>query len=341
MLLRKNYVQLRPRAAGIAAAALLFWLPPVANGVQETPQVTDPTEAEVEELLRKLQEFDKGGSFPTELLKPPEESSPSVPFGGLVPLDDDFGAPGMHLYRMNDPVEIQRGDVRRRLQYWDPHFVLEPGDEVRFGGKSVAVIDFPDGSYFRIKGRAIVRVQSQAEDELRILDVPLLDQRIVARPFEVPTRYRLPGGNEVRGSNTFLSIERFDLRVLRLRNTGPSSVEVRGPYLPAEQLILGGGQEVFLPTPDVVGRGPSGILQATEVPGSGPHPMRVTAPQDVTLDQDGDLLLVTSEGPGSKVVSVSGARVILRPGTQMKLRRADLVEPNRNPTLMGTFLERE
>jgi len=232
---------------------------------------------------------------------------------------------------MSDVVQVVHAGVQRDLSFWDKHCDMAPGDEVRQGPKAMTIVDYADGASFKIEGPAILRFASDGVANPRQVEFDRLSRSayLVLGRGEVDTVVALPGGNELAGRDARLSLHDYDLRALEIRNSGPEPVVLRSPYLGATLLTLEPGHRVLLP---VLAEPSAFVPHLTHDATTGDDArgrLVVTAQPEIGLRVDGDAIEVRGDGPVTAIARACGARVVLRPGEQMRLARAPLGDPRR------------
>ena len=312
-----------------APAGLVDPCPLVARAqAQDFGQERQVDKEEVRELLERFQQPATG--------LVPQEGSDVVDLADLLTGGgEEEDEEAIHLLRAFDAVDVLRGDERHQLQYWNAHFILERGDIVRGSRGSLLVIDYPDGTEVRTNGLIEMHVLTAADDPQRRLRIPQLEIALLLQLQETPTTLELPGGNVVSGQNSRVTIRNIDLRILEIRNTGPGSLSVQGPFLGDRVLDLEGGKLVQLPLfpatalpptgPQHLHRFPDMTTSAARLPLS----LAVSCSERVAVSRSGSSLQLEGIGPTEEVVSVHGARLRLEPGMTLHLRRAHLGKPSK------------
>ena len=294
---------------------------------ETTPATPPPTQRsqELEDLIRRLsQERGAPSLVPPNPLEPAledREGETSAPF-----------AEKALLTRASDPVQVVLATREQRdLAFWDSRIEISKGDEVRQGPKGCTVLDFPDGASYRFDGMAVYRLTSDAKSSPRLVHVEALGRfaEFQLGRAEIDTVLRLPGGSEVAGRITRLTVFDFDLRALEIRNSGPESAVVRNPYLGSRIVTLAAGQRVFLP----VMAEPSAFVAQLSHDVSAFDESRgrlfVQAPDQVGLEVAADGVALSGRGPQVGIARACGARMVVRPGETLKLTRAPLGFPRR------------
>ncbi|MSR46573.1 MAG: hypothetical protein EXS13_05855 [Planctomycetes bacterium] len=234
--------------------------------------------------------------------------------------------------RAADAVQVVRADgARRDLAYWDQTIELAIGDEVRqHGGRSCALLDYGDGTHGRFDGEAIWRMTADAIAKPRELEVLQLARFCELWLVEgVDMVIALPGGNEIAGTATRITLHDHDRRAIEVRVTGPEPVVVRSPYLGDRLTTVAPGQRIFLP----VLTEPSAIIphlvrEAVLFDDSRGR-LRVQAPEQLTLTARELELEVSGSGLIPGIARACGARVMVKPGETLRLTRAPIGFPRR------------
>ena len=253
----------------------------------------------------------------------PQSGAASAPLGpGTVLPPAPTAPPAIHLLRMADPVHVQRGAERTILYYWNRTRELQAGDLVLQGSQSRSELEFPDGGTLRCDGPAEYRVQSDAEADPHLVDLRRVEQIAVVRCFEVPWIVQLPGGNEMLAENTRVSVRWVDQRALEVRNSGPTPVTLRGPYLAGGALELGGGQWVLLPLFDVVLQLPRDVEPRSVNWDDAHGPSHALIGPDARLEVDGRTARLEASAGVPALVELAGSRLVLEPGRTLVLHRS-------------------
>ncbi len=234
------------------------------------------------------------------------------------------------LTRTSDAVQVVLADGRRRdLEFWDKELELAVGDEVRQGAKSCAIVDYADGAHYRFDGQAIWRMQSDALAVPRQLEIVEL-----ARTAElyfggagIDTVLTLPGGNQLAGRASRITLRDHDQRALEIRDTGPEPVVVRSPYLGERTILLQPGQGVFLPVLAEPAAFVRHLVRETSLFDEQHGRLRVQAPEQIALGGAGEAVELTANGTIPGIARACGARVVLAPGETIRLTRVALGYP--------------
>jgi hypothetical protein len=287
---------------------------------EAAPQQEEPRSKELEELLRKLASEHAGRAPASEA---PASGAHAV---ARAPTDRVI-----HVTRMADVVQVVHAGAQRELAYWDKHAEMGPGDELRQGPKAVTLVDYSDGASFKFEGPAILRFTSDGLANPRLLEIERLSRSafLFLGRGDVDTVLTLPGGNELAGRNARVTLHDFDLRALEIRNSGPDPVVLRSPYLGATLLTLEKGHRVLLP---VLAEPSAFVPHLTHDASTGDEArgrLVVTAQPEIGLRVDGDAIEVHGDGPVTAIARACGARVVLRPGEQMRLARAPIGAPRK------------
>ena len=291
---------------------------PPPESAQETPSKA------LDDLLRRLAE-ERGAPS----LVPPSPNEPAPPEGAL-PIDPALRR--ARLTRVSDAVEVLTADRRRRdLEFWDKHFELEVGDEVRQSSRSCTLLDFGDGANFRFDGIAVWRMDSDALATPRLFAITTLGRRAELHLGRggMDTAVTLPGGNELAGQDARVVVRNHDLRALEVSNSGPAPVVVRSPYLGAEVIALEPGQRIFLPVLSEPSARLPHLTHDLSLFDATRGTLRVEAQEEVRLAVAGDAIEAAAVGPVFGIARACGARVVLQPGESIKLTRAPLGFPRR------------
>jgi hypothetical protein len=293
---------------------------PSAPPEEAAPQQEEPRSKELEELLRKLASEHAGRAPASEA---PASGAHAV---ARTPTDRVI-----HVTRMADVVQVVHAGAQRELAYWDKHAEMGPGDELRQGPKAVTLVDYSDGASFKFEGPAILRFTSDGLANPRLLEIERLSRSafLFLGRGDVDTVLTLPGGNELAGRNARVTLHDFDLRALEIRNSGPDPVVLRSPYLGATLLTLEKGHRVLLP---VLAEPSAFVPHLTHDASTGDEArgrLVVTAQPEIGLRVDGDAIEVHGDGPVTAIARACGARVVLRPGEQMRLARAPIGAPRK------------
>jgi hypothetical protein len=198
------------------------------------------------------------------------------------------------------------------------------------GPKGRSIISTADGSEMRFDGVAVFRFLSEATAEECHLQVDRLEKFLRMKLFDTPTTVDLPGGNQLVGKGTLLSIYNHEFRAVEIRNTGPQSVELRGPFLGRQSLTLKGGQKVLMPVFQIIGQGPAGDAEQQVFADGGPSttglsvPVQVVSPRQVQVSMSGQTVELYGSGSAAGIARVVGARLRIAPGATVRLQRAPL-----------------
>jgi hypothetical protein len=234
------------------------------------------------------------------------------------------------LTRASDPIQILLASgERRELHYWDSRLELGAGDEVRQGGRACAILEFAEGAHFRVEGLAIWRLQSEASASPRRLEFSELTKSAdfhLGRS-SVDTVLTLPGGNELAGRNARITVRSIDLRAFEVRNTGPEPVVARCPYLGGRIVTLAPGQRVLLPSLAEPSAYLAHLSHDASLFDDAHGRLVVQAPEQVELAASGGSIEVKGRGAITGIARACGARMVVTPGSTLRLTRAPLGTP--------------
>ncbi len=248
----------------------------------------------------------------------------SKPTGSLEALSlpgGEAAEPEIIFFRAHDLVEVLRGENRHTLQYWCPTWKTEISDRLRMGPSARGVLEFPNGATFVCEGPAELLIESSPADELNVLSVLRIQRFIRLETRASPTVVHLPLGNSLEAKDGNVTLVNVDLKTLEIKNSGPEPVVVTGPYVRDRRCELHGGQMLVLPLPPIVGLGPSGPVERSEIDLGAAGKMSVEKTAEVVLETLPDGIVLTA-GEVKSVSKVMGARIILRRHGSIRLIKA-------------------
>lgn len=297
--------------------------PPQVPAPADGGQVAPPNSSKaLEELLEKLQAA-RGG----EALVAPTTAQPG---GDVAPA----AAPVLtaRLRRAADSVQVVRSDGSRRdLAFWDQTFELAVGDEVRQdSGRACALLEYPEGMRARFDGRSIWRMKSDALARPRQFAIDQLAHYGEFTLAEgVDTVIELPGGNEVAGNGTRLTLHDHDRRAIEVRVSGPLPVVVRTPYVGSRVITVAPGQRIFLPMLAEPAAFVPHLSDERRLFDDSRGCLRVQVSDATTMTVGDQEIELSGRGSVPGIARACGARVVVRPGDTLRLTRAPIGFPRR------------
>lgn len=306
---------------------------PVPAPTQEPPKLPVPPEVpagseaagdRVKQLLEQFRGVPKTPAAPTSA-----SGLEALLTGGAAPAVTEPANTVIHLQRMSDPVQLRREGRTQDLQFWDNDRELRQGDEVLLGGQAIAVVDFPDGTNLRMFGPMSLQIASAPDAPTRYLVIPRLEKTCLVQLFERPMVLALPGGNEIYGAGTALSLTVIDQRTLDVRNPGPGPVTIRSPIFGREGLVLEAAHRVLLPILEEVA-GPTGPLEEFRIEEAARSatqraiPLQVWVPWQVRALVSEKTVELRGTGSIPGVVRVHGTLLHVGPGEVVRIKRAGL-----------------